>query len=227
MMRLTISTHALTWSATLLPSARRCCPRFQLTRSRGARHIVVHNAGGRAPNFNSRAHVERDQPAARNIMSILRFQLTRSRGARLFRPLLLRALLQFQLTRSRGARHDGPFEIVSYWENFNSRAHVERDRQRAYYRRLHGSISTHALTWSATYDFQILEKIKEISTHALTWSATMPRSVYSVGKLAFQLTRSRGARPEDTTDGSTDVDDFNSRAHVERDRRTRQRNAAY
>ena len=55
------------------------------------------------------------------------------------------------------------------------------------------SISTHALTWSAT-DFTGFPRLFEvISTHALTWSATRAGWLRRRrGK--FQLTRSRGAR---------------------------------
>ena len=55
-------------------------------------------------------------------------------------------------------------------------------------------ISTHALTWSATYTIFVLIAFSTISTHALTWSAT---------------SRPRHLR--------WPADNFNSRAHVERD----------
>ena len=55
--------------------------------------------------------------------------------------------------------------------DFNSRAHVERDEVK------HGewmehNISTHALTWSATKAMGMCVDCGKISTHALTWSAT-------------------------------------------------------
>ena len=58
--------------------------------------------------------------------------------------------------------------------NFNSRAHVERDL----------SALRLTLAWA-------------ISTHALTWSATGGRRIYT-DRQGFQLTRSRGARRENT-----------------------------
>ena len=79
----------------------------------------------------------------------------------------------FQLTRSRGARpvRDKHGEIVR------------------------NDISTHALTWSATFAKNAMAKsMHQISTHALTWSATLPRKVNLVSMVHF-----------------------NSRAHVERD----------
>ena len=101
-------------------------------------------------NFNSRAHVERDRLAGRRNPPRAVFQLTRSRGAR---PHTWRAsfhISPFQLTRSRGARRP-PIRrgrlacVISThaltWSatqretghlirdrDFNSRAHVERDR---------------------------------------------------------------------------------------------------
>ena len=80
------------------------------------------------------------------------------------------------------------------------------------------NISTHALTWSATITSKNKLEIEQsnfnsrahverdmddvatfvgdiISTHALTWSAT--RCITAVAtSLPFQLTRSRGARPQ-------------------------------
>ena len=77
-------------------------------------------------NFNSRAHVERDDDVATFVGGIEEFQLTRSRGAR---------LAMYKRTAA-----------IYY---FNSRAHVERDK-RAEYIAKRRAISTHALTWSAT-----------------------------------------------------------------------------
>ena len=49
---------------------------------------------------------------------------------------------------------------------------MERDAGKAYMDTVN-YISTHALTWSATYAFKRLLKLAcDISTHALTWSAT-------------------------------------------------------
>ena len=56
---LAISTHALTWSATLLSYALTPTNEFQLTHSRGVRlgeYAVMWNKR----NFNSRTHVECD-----------------------------------------------------------------------------------------------------------------------------------------------------------------------
>ena len=55
-----------------------------------------------------------------------------------------------------------------------------------------------------------------ISTHALTWSATL-NTLIVLGYFSFQLTRSRGARQSKTTTPTAKSYNFNSRAHVERD----------
>ena len=76
----------------------------------------------------------------------------------------------FQLTRSRGARRNASIACTSF------------------------GISTHALTWSATFTILIIHLQSK-----------------------FQLTRSRGARPSLYSSPSSCISNFNSRAHVERD----------
>ena len=127
----------------------------------------------------------------------LPFQLTRSRGARQVccENDLLGSKI-FQLTRSRGAR-------------------LVRRR----YIRFNVRISTHALTWSATFRCLISFSVFDISTHALTWSATTSKP-NRFRFDAFQLTRSRGARLGRWI-WSLLRCYFNSRAHVERDRQKR------
>ena len=125
-------------------------------------------------------------------------------------------------------------------------------------------ISTHALTWSATIDRMKRQDARQISTHALTWSATPRRDVPNTGycnfnsrthvecddniaiklhNATFQLTHSRGVRPKCPgrrgandisthaltwsatmmdSDGTTRRTHFNSRTHVECDRRQSQ-----
>ena len=100
-------------------------------------------------------------------------------------------------------------------------------------------ISTHTLTWSVTIDPDITSKDKSISTHTLTWSVTM-NTLIIICNYEFQLTRSRGAWQnehiylKDVIQISTHTltwsvtflfapaltlfSDFNSHAHVERDR---------
>ena len=99
-----ISTHALTWSATCVKSKNTRLRLFQLTHSRGVRpcfHMLLHQQ----MNFNSRTHVECDA---------------------------------------------FPFRTTFSLSNFNSRTHVECDYDCIDCHVEYYNISTHALTWSAT-----------------------------------------------------------------------------
>ena len=124
---------------------------FQLTRSRGAwlLKIVIYKL---LQHFNSHAHVERDYLFLIIVSKTFIFQLTRSRGAwHLFfnnwkSPCISTHTLtwsvtknlcsvwagnKFQLTRSRGAWPVAVRKSIHYLKNFNSHAHVERDRRNA------------------------------------------------------------------------------------------------
>ena len=71
-------------------------------------------------------------------------------------------------------------------------------------------ISTHALTWSATFTLLYLLRMNDISTHALTWSATHDICQLDSVRI-FQLTRSRGARLLETIT-NTDVSEISTHA---------------
>ena len=79
-------------------------------------------------------------------------------------------------------------------------------------------ISTHALTWSATERNSSAAHHRCISTHALTWSATRDSESDIIDWLisTHALTWSATKRPYKL---KIRVSDFNSRAHVERDLR--------
>ena len=143
-----ISTHTLTWSVTITLAL-----------------ICL-----RSWNFNSHAHVERDQCLQRFFLCLL---------------------------------------------NFNSHAHVERDIGLIVLLCVKG-ISTHTLTWSVTNCSNCCCKILIISTHTLTWSVTITSEI-RLPYLSFQLTRSRGAWLFSNS-GWVLVWNFNSHAHVERDK---------
>ncbi len=124
-VRLTISTHALTWSAT--PKMR------QLNNCR---------------NFNSRTHVECDFRCFQFYVFTLYFNSRTHVECDITLHSQSQTSPGFQLTHSRGVR------------------------RRMQAGRIASIISTHALTWSATLQ-AVLDELKEaISTHALTWSAT-------------------------------------------------------
>ena len=76
--------------------------RFQLTRSRGAWRLNSCNVAT-ILNFNSHAHVERDDVLVKGLPRPYGFQLTRSRGAWQKSCLKIYRICLFQLTRSRGA----------------------------------------------------------------------------------------------------------------------------
>ena len=122
-----ISTHALTWSATSFRVHwKHCDGRFQLTRSRGAR---LTSSLGKImyPDFNSRAHVERDRTM----------------------PCTVATAAKFQLTRSRGARHTTQRAAYLLWV-ISTHALTWSATRFLYQRAPYNVISTHALTWSAT-----------------------------------------------------------------------------
>ena len=146
---------------------------FQLTRSRGARLGRSPRSSADRQNFNSRAHVERDEIVVMGVAigSISTHALTWSATM---------------------PDKNYIFQIL----DFNSRAHVERDCFTFAHFYIFLVISTHALTWSATSTGNTHYEYFKISTHALTWSATCTNKRRS-GLSAFQLTRSRGARLED------------------------------
>ena len=98
--------------------------------------------------------------------------------------------------------------------NFNSHAHVERDKRckRAY---IVWKISTHTLTWSVTEHGKIstLHWIFQLTRSRGAWR----RWHWDLFRfIAFQLTRSRGAWPL-KSDSFPVFSHFNSHAHVERD----------
>ena len=81
-------------------------------------------------------------------------------------------------------------------------------------------ISTHALTWSATFKDRYCLKTKLISTHALTWSATKAKCVSAAHTADFN-SRAHVERDINFINrGHLNDKYFNSRAHVERDRLT-------
>ena len=164
---------------------------FQLTRSRGAWHIVPKTLHF-IFHFNSHAHVERDQNQFREaslhhhfnshahverdillvdiflVSNISTHTLTWSVTSLCYFSILRWEI--FQLTRSRGAWQGMSIEFIGYF-----------------------GISTHTLTWSVTY--------------------YLIRNGWNV---LFQLTRSRGAWRKTYAVCEQEIN-FNSHAHVERD----------
>ena len=98
----------------------------------------------------------------------------------------------FQLTHSRGVRH-GAAPSSGLHQNFNSRTHVECDQRKQ----------------SETYQ-------NSISTHALTWSATICDTMEKQDRRNFN-SRTHVECDVPGRHGVLDLSDFNSRTHVECD----------
>ena len=98
---------------------------------------------------------------------------------------------KFQLTRSRGAWQRLWLHIMQSQIYFNSHAHVERDKNWAW-NECTLIISTHTLTWSVT-------KLSDEDCDRLAFQLTRSRgawlllSFWNTSRNKFQLTRSRGA----------------------------------
>ena len=166
-----ISTHALTWSATETAVGLSYGTLFQLTHSRGVRRATItvtiddasdfnsrthvecdvksKNTRLRLENFNSRTHVECDTPKIKKspaMPGISTHALTWSATTGIAPTT---PAIKFQLTHSRGVRPAGSESRYTN-KNFNSRTHVECDFfDFTHWNNAH-TISTHALTWSAT-----------------------------------------------------------------------------
>ena len=168
---------------------------FQLTRSRGAWQTSSFY-DGENKNFNSHAHVERDM-VLENVASIdFTFQLTRSRGAWHAVKWVILPIGYFN-SHAHVERDISLLLTFINFNDFNSHAHVERDEVQMSFTEMQ-VISTHTLTWSVTiWDFEGIYT-KFISTHTLTWSVTL-LSLKRRRDKEFQLTRSRGAWPVNTT----------------------------
>ena len=125
-LAISISTHALTWSATTGSTRKnRRTEKFQLTHSRGVR-LSIPNFDKAIFNFNSRTHVECDNYRNGEKPENKKFQLTHSRGVRRRNTGSAAANILFQLTHSRGVRPNRP-KFGQLESHFNSRTHVECD----------------------------------------------------------------------------------------------------
>ena len=164
-----ISTHALTWSATISPRPTNKPP-----------HISTHALTWSATCvFVPGSHFN------------CGFQLTHSRGVRHSSGFPCSTDISFQLTHSRGVRHPTARKLLTDG-NFNSRTHVECDYA------IGGDCGSGLDFNSRTHvecDPLISSRwqIAPISTHALTWSATRLR-IHRFCCKKFQLTHSRGVR---------------------------------
>ena len=192
-------------------------------------------------DFNSHAHVERDQRSngktyavcisthtltwsvtfnKGELKDIKTFQLTRSRGAWLSKRNKNHTVNEFQLTRSRGAWR---LEKSTPCNHLQISTHTLTWSVTPVFNysieNIH--ISTHTLTWSVTRCILPYVIPPKISTHTLTWSVTFGILRQQGSNWKFQLTRSRGAWLAGVKLINA-LYDFNSHAHVERDDSERQ-----
>ena len=146
-----ISTHALTWSATV--TEEEIIAAFIIST-----HALTWSA-----------------TQEQNMIKLVNpFQLTHSRGVRLWRTCPASPILAFQLTQSRGVRRCGGWCVGS--RHISTHALTWSATSEILMRIPTNTISTHALTWSATLGKPATPNATEISTHALTWSATTTKT---------------------------------------------------
>ena len=95
-------------------------------------------------------------------------------------------LLVFCYSHMEISTHTLTWSVTSFYNddyslipNFNSHAHVERDRTYICYT-IDTVISTHTLTWSVTTCVYMLYYRYSISTHTLTWSVTIQLFIYVI-----------------------------------------------
>ena len=189
-----ISTHALTWSATVAMCVQGDWFLFQLTHSRGVRQlqfgIFAMRMGISTHALTWSATINHLPPRPKKKP----FQLTHSRGVRLLAvPLLPEANISTHaLTWSatmRGMLSEPSMVISTHALTWSATVAMcvqgdwflfQLTHSRGVRRPLLASgasahiISTHALTWSATGTVRNSCSKMHISTHALTWSATYP-----------------------------------------------------
>ena len=165
-----ISTHALTWRATMSLCPISGTKKFLPTPSHGGRHF------GQAPkfyrdNFYPRPHMEGDMiwSGTTLILNISTHALTWRATLSLCCPCSCRCYF-YPRPHMEGDSLLMEDKVCS--RNFYPRPHMEGD---IYTDCNQGgiSISTHALTWRATRhtSFSVMQALP-ISTHALTWRAT-------------------------------------------------------
>ena len=165
---LRISTHTLTWSVT-----KQC--QMLILSAQISTHTLTWSVTDSVSDLLSAYKISTHTLTWSVTMTMLKFTIIRRISTH---------TLTWSVTYSSSEKR-------STRKNFNSHAHVERDKMGKALNHNY-SISTHTLTWSVTRLVRSARLCKIISTHTLTWSVTMTRG-YWVFHRGFQLTRSRGA----------------------------------
>ena len=150
-IKLTISTHTLTWSVTIF--------NFDCA------FVILH--------FNSHAHVERDVIS----MAIIAVQNNFNSHAHVERDLSGILAHIFSRYFNSHAHVERDMIIWQHFRNMRISTHtltwsVTND---TLYKYLPCFISTHTLTWSVTWSGKSCIAALFISTHTLTWSVTLVR----------------------------------------------------
>ena len=176
------------------------------------RDLEYSDSRGQTGNFNSHAHVERD--SVTNLRSkiiwisthTLTWSVTGVPSDKAFDYIISTHTLTWSVTTTGSCSRLDLLNFNSHahverdrllsgpcdpGNNFNSHAHVERD-QHVKLAQTNINISTHTLTWSVTPSYGVTVYEYFISTHTLTWSVTCINLAFNLAVL-FQLTRSRGA----------------------------------
>ena len=169
----------------------------------------------RCTDFNPRTHEECDFLSLYGLVTSQSFQSTHSRGVRQHRLSFVGPLVRFQSTHSRGVRlrRDDRLVLAVVFQSTHSRG-VRHCIAELYV--FEGFISIHALTRSATSDFEELRQDLSISIHALTRSATTTTTINRGGGgiSIHALTRSATGR---RVGRGRDRPHFNPRTHEECD----------
>ena len=165
-----ISTHTLTWSVTLyLPLLYTISTPFQLTRSRGAWHDGQERKEHQK-NFNSHAHVERDQTPHQCRRYIRHFNshahVERDDGE------------DRQSNKIKISTHTLTWSVTQRWYDKNCRWKFQLTRSRG--------------AWRFTVEFSITSLSFQLTRSRGAWQSSKWRYCFW---RQFQLTRSRGAWP--------------------------------
>ena len=209
-----VSIHARTGRATIASPSTSLLSQFQFTRARGARRL------GRIPTTQRPSFQFTRARGARPCRGLFRREETgfnsRAHGARDGQQHRERRKMQkFQFTRARGARRDPAPRLFGRWVSIHARTGRATGERQGH--GLRGGVSIHARTGRATSASKNTRPRTRVSIHARTGRATVCGgaallhlrvsihartgratcwAVRSGGRVGFQFTRARGARPD-------------------------------
>ena len=210
----TISTHTLTWSVTCQAHLTLRPQTYFNSHAHVERDATLTPSSFSLADFNSHAHVERDMRSnwVSNSTMISTHTLTWSvtNPVIAFRTITLISTHTLTWSVTGLDREHG--QNARY---FNSHAHVERDKLTKFFAYAN-VISTHTLTWSVTTDKTHYGANISISTHTLTWSVTGCGQAKGTNEKNFN-SHAHVERDKSQECVDAEAGHFNSHAHVERD----------